>query len=794
MSPWAGVAEAPFLDDGVIPRGQGCVVLIRHDFMNQKLLTAVLLFGLSAGADRSRGALDPPLDQLVALNEGLVLYQAKGEENFRAAIEIFSRVLEQNPREPTALLFRALCYGEWGLEQRKTRSGLQVRIGNREEILTMRGDAGRVEAMERESEALRVNAGVEGLSAPEQAVLIESSEDLEATLKVWREWSALSLEDLKRELGADRAKLQTMFQKEREQFRLMLVDVDALIAELTEPDAVVRLVNVIARSKVARMDEERALLQIQLASGGATDGDQESVEALRRSAAESLQQAADILESQLRMGFSHPGSEDAVRTRFFLGVIRFRQALPRRATTEKADADWDRLADSERMMEELVNDSSVPQRWRSYAALYLGLMLPVRAGEQADASARQALYDEALGRLAEAVELDFPIGESGSRESESSMAIPDIVARQRVQIAKQRTAAAEIQKRNDISLTLSAGFHRDTNVILLGDRTDLPRGISDPEDFGFPAAVLLDYTLDLSDRWALGVQARTTQLWHAEIDEFDEQRYGASVALQYRLMAREEDFGPVYLGLQYDYDYTLLGRSAFLENQTITPNIRIYSMDTRARTDVYAQIALRDYREPLSDRRFDRDGTYISLGLVRSYEWISMTDWYKERDIEPWGFADDEALWQEDPDIERRYLTPFVGAEYEWDSTYGDEFDQKEYTLRTGLLLPLPYGVDLDAAMEFQWQDYQHGSRVDFHRRARHDFVQEYALGLSRVFVLRPGKAENRFTPLMDRVLMTIRARVTWADDDSNVVNRPGEAVFSYDRAVYGISMAFSFN
>ncbi len=196
----------------------------------------------------------------------------------------------------------------------------------------------------------------------------------------------------------------------------------------------------------------------------------------------------------------------------------------------------------------------------------------------------------------------------------------------------------------------------------------------------------------------------------------------------------------------------------------------------------------------MSDRRFDRDGDYITLGIVQSYQWVSMTDWYRGRGVEPWGFADDDALWQEDPDVERRWLTPYVGLEYSWDSTNGDEFDQKEIALRSGVLLPLPYGIDLDAGMQFQWQDYAHGSLVDFHRRSRNDFIQEYTFGLTRTFVLRPGTARNRYTPVMDRVLMTVRAHVSWTDDDSNVVNRAGEAIFSYDRAIYGISMAFSFN
>ena len=106
----------------------------------------------------------------------------------------------------------------------------------------------------------------------------------------------------------------------------------------------------------------------------------------------------------------------------------------------------------------------------------------------------------------------------------------------------------------------------------------------------------------------------------------------------------------------------------------------------------------------------------------------------------------------------------------------------------------VPWGIDLDAAFDFEWQRYQRGSLVDFHRRERRDFIQRYELALSRTFVLRAGRPENRARPAMDRVLMTLRAHATWTHDDSNVVDRLGQAIFEYDRTVYGVSVAFTFN
>jgi hypothetical protein len=246
--------------------------------------------------------------------------------------------------------------------------------------------------------------------------------------------------------------------------------------------------------------------------------------------------------------------------------------------------------------------------------------------------------------------------------------------------------------------------------------------------------------------------------------------------------------------MQYDYDYTLLGRDPFVETQTITPSIRLFALGRRAASDLYFSYSIRDYREPLFDQRFDRDGEYYRLGLVQSLKTIDMTGVYESWGIEPWGLESDQALRQDDPDWPVRHLQPFIGFRYAWDSTAGDEFDTKAYVFTIGADTPLPYGLMLDALVELEWQEYAHGSLIDFHRRPRRDLVQRYSVGLARTFVLRGGTLANRYELDMDRVLMTLRAHATWTLDDSNVVDRLGQAIFEYDRVVYGVSVGFTFN
>ena len=143
----------------------------------------------------------------------------------------------------------------------------------------------------------------------------------------------------------------------------------------------------------------------------------------------------------------------------------------------------------------------------------------------------------------------------------------------------------------------------------------------------------------------------------------------------------------------------------------------------------------------------------------------------------------------------RRPLRPYVALEYGWDSTRGQEFDANRCLLVAGISVPLPYGVLFDFAGQWEWQDYYHGQNlVDCQRRARNDLVQRYRCGFERRFVLVPGDRANRTSVKIDRVVMSLRADVQFTDDDSNVQDCMRRAVFSYDRAIWGVSASFQFD
>jgi len=603
--------------------------------------------------------------------------------------------------------------------------------------------------------------------------------------------------EIERTITSWRADRRAAAARERAAYQAMTADLQRLNQMMAQADVAVRLLDVVATSKVARLDEEsaREVKARELTPAAAGD----SVANFRKRATEALDRTVGILEELLKRELV---GEDATRTKFFLGVIRYWQGVPRRAEGEGPDIKEPRLREAERIMRELASDSSTTPQWRSYATLYLGLILPIRANLETDPGARSQLLDEAEAFLNEAVRLDTDVpGPDQEPRSLSGGPIPEIAIRQREEvILPAREQKGIVGYQNDFALSTYVGAHRDTNVVLLGERTDLPRGITDESDFGFTLGLALDYTYSLGnldpklDRWTLGVRGLTTQLWHVDIDEFDEQTYAFSGALQYEAMRKTGNFGPIQLRLQYDYSWTNLGRDAFLGSNRLRPDVRIFCHDRRGETTVFFEYDIRDYHEPLFDVRFDRTGEYYRLGAGHSHKLIDMTPIYEEKGLPAWGLASDEGLRQDDPDYPKRYFAPFAGLSYGWDSTHGDEFDQKSYTFSTGFVVPLPWGLSFDASSEFEWEDYSHGSLTDFHRRGRRDLVQEYEIGLERTFVLQNGELLNRYTPTVDRALMSIRAHARWTLDDSNVQNRLGQAIFSYDRAFYGITIAFAFN
>lgn len=765
----------------------------RTSFAVVAVLGICVVVPSAAGQD----ALPPAI--AVDLNEGVYLYLSGEEDSLQydEAIRVFTSVLERAPENASALLFRALSYGELGFSELKARQGAESQAYQYTMVLqTRRGDRS-VESIDQEIAALveltnsyETSDSLDVAGLAEWAIAREKLADLEDIRSIFE----VDVEDAQFEtLKLEQESIaQSRIRAENEYYKLMAADLRTLIDTTTDPQVPVRLLDVVANAKIARIEETIARNIVE--TKDRKDKTAGSFRQLRRDASRRFDIAANVLRGMITQGL---GEEQVYRAKFLLGVILFRQAVPLRAENEPAPRSSDQtrlLQESLSLMKALADDPKTPALYAPYSAFYVGLILPYLAATEIDSESAEAMLSDAERYLTRAAQLDLDRSSTDFPVSRTNV-VPALVGKQRDQIERLRSrTGAAAPPINDIRLSLGLGMNRDTNVELLGDNTGLPRGISRDEDWGFSLITAVDYTKQVTDKLTFGFQGRVSQLWHADVDEFDQQTYGGTIALQYQLAPKRDRFGPVFASLQYDYDYTLLGQASFLGSHAIRPSLRIFWDERRAESELYFRYSLRDYFEKLVDGRFNRDGHYFTFGFLHKHKIIDMTEVYKNHDIEPWGFAGDANLVQDDPFYPARYLEGRLLLEYGWDATDGDEFDQKRYVLGFGVGVPLPWGVDMDVTSTFEWGNYAHGSLIDFHRRPRRSLIQEYHLAFSRTFVLEPGDLRNRFTPQFDRSVMTLRALASWTEDDSNVVDRLGQAVFSYDRWIYGVTVGFAFN
>lgn len=728
----------------------------------QMAVLMLVLLALAPVGQRSLQADTLDLsDRAIGINRAFLFYD-RGE--YEKCVGELDRLIEADPQDWPARFLRAVAYGDLAIKRENS-----ARL-TRSQVYLMREQA----------EGIRQQD-------PEQA------------------------DDKTRQADELDRRADKLDQQAAEPYRKMNADLDRLIEKgLTDRDAIVRMLNAVVQIKLSRYESREQ----------------------ERYYAEFLERSRDNLDRYLHpspaSGLSEPTGVNRVRGEYFLGVVVYRQALeaPKSGQALQKLADPGKLAEARKIIIPLADPDSqayvqwMPpetpgrasevRRWASYANFYLGL-IAVREGNyrlaKNNLTAAVASWDQAIEYLDAAVDLD-----RDEKGQSRSYLIPRVAGPQKEyiekskELVKQAPGAAE-----DVTIEMRTGIAYDTNVILLGGRTNTPLDIGRKYDFRAGQAAAVSYTLDLGkidpdlSRWTIGLLGRASSNWHSDVSEFNEQGYGGSVALQYDLWPGDDQtgHGPLYASIQYDYDYFLLGNDGFLRSNRISPRLTLYTHDRRRATTLSYSYEDRNYLEVLTDSRFDRDGNYHALGLEHSFDLVDMTEFYTQKGWEPWGRAYDpvdpaELDTENDPvgDSRRyqRWLRPYIGARYEWDSTVGEEFDANQFVFAAGVEVPLPYGLLCTFGSEWEWEHYRHPSRVDFHRRTRRDFIQRYSLGLERRFVLVPGLRKNRTTRTIDRLVMILRAEVLFTDDDSNIGDRLGQQIFEYDRTVYGLSASFLFN
>ena len=198
----------------------------------------------------------------------------------------------------------------------------------------------------------------------------------------------------------------------------------------------------------------------------------------------------------------------------------------------------------------------------------------------------------------------------------------------------------------------------------------------------------------------------------------------------------------------------------------------------RARTDVFYSYDQRDYFDKLSDYRFDRDGAYQTVGLTQYFNLL--------RADQVWpGYY--QGTTPRDGHDYQRWLRLWLGYRYRDESTVGDEFDLFGQSVPFGVEIPLPYRLSFDFTTELSWDNYWQPSLLDFSRKERLDFVQQYGVGLTRTLV---DRGELRSLPTLQVLL---RGGIDVTIQDSNVWDRLHEDVYSYDRAIYSVKLMVNF-
>lgn len=341
----------------------------------------------------------------------------------------------------------------------------------------------------------------------------------------------------------------------------------------------------------------------------------------------------------------------------------------------------------------------------------------------------------------------------------------------------------------DGRISVANGF--DTNVILLGKDTALPLTVSRSDDY----FVGIEFEANISrfipsrelggfgQSLTIGVGGTTAHQWQPNIPQYDVNRYGGRAFLSW------EAIPDLYIGLNYDFNHTLLGHDPFITSNRLVPSVTaIWRGEDRAgesrpesgRTQAYFVWEERNYFDRIPDTRLNRDGEYHVLGLRHTFNLIKasslpyMTGYFASRPKDQLLFGD-------------KYLSFTIGYDYRNDRTRGREFDMHAHGFGAGLFIPLPYRFALEILGKFSWEDYTEQSIYDYERKNRFDFVQQYEFGLTNTLVAR---GEDRSIPTLE---VKVRGGISLTIEDSNIWDRFGQDVYEYNRQLFGVGIEVRF-
>lgn len=337
----------------------------------------------------------------------------------------------------------------------------------------------------------------------------------------------------------------------------------------------------------------------------------------------------------------------------------------------------------------------------------------------------------------------------------------------------------------DADITIGNAYN--SNLILLGERTQLPLGYAHQDDYQY--GIQGNFTLSryitkadapiLGESVSIGIGGSTTHVWQPSVAEFDINRYAGQAYVNWQPVR------DLYLGLQYEYSDTQLGHAPFIVSHRLTPVLsklwRRADGETEAgRTDVYYTFDERTYMDEISDFRLNRSGRYHALGVQQTFNLAQARDLPYMQNYFAAHEKEAELLGDE-------WLLLRLGYEYQSERTIGTEFDMYGHVLTCGVDVPLPYRLMFEFRGMFGWENYGEPSLFDYERKERFDFVQRYGFGLVYTLVARNEVRDFR------TLQMLLRGGVEFTIQDSNTWDRLGQRVYEYDQQIYGLELQVSF-
>lgn len=333
---------------------------------------------------------------------------------------------------------------------------------------------------------------------------------------------------------------------------------------------------------------------------------------------------------------------------------------------------------------------------------------------------------------------------------------------------------------------LQLGMGYDSNAILLGDDTALPRRIVKQDDWfantdsSFELTRRFTKTEDnfgLGESLTLGISGDMSHRWHPSIREFDLNQYRGRAFLAW------EPVTDIFAYFEYLYSYTMLGHKPFISsNGGFVGLTKRWSDAARGsfgtRSDIYYGYEWRNYLDELFDFRLDRDGAYQLIGLRQSF------DLWRADELWPDYYANAPEREKNDA---RRFANVFFGYEFREERTQGKEFDLGGHSALAGIEVPLPWRLSAGYQVRLNWDNYSARSLFDFTGDERFDFRQVHGVVLTYIILGRGEKKD------FESLEIRLRGFAELVFQDSNVTDARSQDVYSYDRGQYGLALQISF-